>query len=74
MSAQRDGVEGYVIVRLNIDEPGRVQDVLVVDSEPLGTFERSARDAARRFEFLPARVDGRLVPSTIEKRIVFSLK
>ena len=74
VSAQREGVEGYVIVRLSIDATGRVTDVIVVDSEPIGVFERSARDAARSFEFVPARIDGRDAASTIEKKIVFKLQ
>ena len=73
-SAQRDGIEGYVILRLKIDENGRVKNVLVVDSEPIGVFERSARDAARRFEFVPARIGGKAAATTIEKKIVFKLK
>jgi len=74
INAQRDGIEGYVILRLNIDANGRVTNVLVVDSEPFGVFERSARDAARRFEFVPARVGGSAAPTTIEKKIVFKLQ
>ncbi len=73
-AAQRNGIEGYVILRLKIDENGRVKNVLVVDSEPIGVFERSARDAARRFEFVPARIGGKAAPTTIEKKIVFTLK
>ena len=74
ISAQRQGIEGYVILRLNIDANGKVKAVFVVDSEPMGIFERSARDAARRFEFTPARLRGASVPTTIEKKIVFSLQ
>ena len=74
VSAQRDGVEGFVVVRLKIDVNGRVTSVLVVDSEPMGVFERSARDAARRFEFVPARVNGKPASATVEKKIVFSLQ
>ena len=74
MSAQRKGIEGYVTLRLTIDEAGKVQDVLVVDSEPIGVFERSAREAARRFEFEPARVGGTVVSTTLEKKIVFRLQ
>lgn len=73
-AAQRNGIEGYVILRLKIDESGRVKNVLVVDSEPIGVFERSARDAARRFEFVPARIGGKPSATTIEKKIVFKLK
>ena len=74
ISAQRNGIEGYVLLRLNIDENGRVKDVFVVDSDPIGIFERSARDAARRFEFSPKRVGGVPVPTTLEKKILFSLQ
>ena len=74
ISARRKGIEGYVILRINIDASGRVKDVFVVDSEPMGVFERSARDAAKRFEFAPARLRGAFVPTTIEKKIVFSLQ
>lgn len=74
INAQRDGIEGYVILRLNIDANGRVTSVLVVDSEPIGVFERSAREAARRFEFVPARVNGSAASATIEKKIVFNLQ
>ena len=73
-SAQRDGIEGYVIVRLSVNAQGRVEHVIVVDSEPIGVFEGSARDAARQFEFLPARVNGVFVPTAIEKKIVFTLQ
>lgn len=73
-SAQRDGVEGYVTVRLDIDADGRVKNVIVVDSEPLGVFEQSAREAARRFEFVPARVSGKAVKTTVEKTVVFELR
>ncbi len=74
MAAQRDGVEGYVIVRLSIDIHGGVSDVLVVDSEPIGVFERSAREAARRFAFHPAQVNGAPATATLEKKIVFRIK
>ena len=74
VTAQRDGVEGYVIVRLSVDVNGRVSDVVVVDSEPIGVFERSAREAARRFDFHPAQVDGSPASATLEKKIVFRLK
>ena len=73
-AAQRDGIEGYVVVRLSIDAQGKVTNVLIVDSDPMGIFERSARNAARRFEFHPARLDGSAVATTVQKKIVFTLK
>ena len=73
-TALRNKVEGYVVVRLNINSRGEVTEVLVVDSDPLGVFERSAREAAGRFVFHPARVNGAAVATTLEKKIVFTLK
>ncbi|MEE2785906.1 MAG: TonB family protein, partial [Myxococcota bacterium] len=73
-SARRDGIEGYVVVRLSIDSKGRVNHVIVVDAEPMGVFEQSARDAARRFEFEPAEQNGAPTQATLEKKIVFTLR
>ena len=74
ISAQRNGIEGYVLLRLSIDAAGKVVDVMVIDSEPIGVFERSAREAARRFEFSPAKVGGSAVSTTLEKKILFTLQ
>ena len=74
LSAQRNQIEGYVLVRLSIDVQGRVRDVIVVDAEPMGVFEKSARDAARRFTFVPARINGVFTPASVEKKMVFRLK
>ena len=73
-SARRDGIEGFVVLRLQIDVDGHVRRVDVVDSEPIGVFEQSARDAARKFKFEPSRAGGRYVPVTIEKKISFRLQ
>ena len=71
-------VEGYVIVRLTIDETGRVKDVLVVDSEPLGIGLLSGAPVTRLDVLSFFRFQSRwsicTAESTIEKRIVFSLK
>lgn len=74
VAARRDGVEGYVVVRLRVDSQGQVSEVVVVDSEPIGVFERSAREAARRFAFHPAQIDGAPAATTLEKKIVFRLQ
>ena len=74
ISARRQGIEGYVLLRLSIDKSGQVKDAIVVDSEPMGVFEKSARDAAMRFEFTPALVGGVPVSTTIEKKVTFTLQ
>lgn len=72
--AQRRGIEGYVTLRLRIDERGRVTDAVVVKSEPEGTFDKTATATARRYRFTPARANGKPVASTIEQTIRFELK
>ena len=72
--ARRGGIEGYVVVRMRIDALGQVSDVFVLDAEPTGIFERSAREAAKRYAFEPARAGGVAVATTVEQRIVFRLR
>lgn len=72
--ARRDGIEGFVTVRMRVDARGRVKDVVVVRAEPPGVFEDVARDAAKRYRFQPARRGGEPVETTIEQRIVFRIQ
>lgn len=73
-AARRNRTEGFVRVRLRVDPDGRVEDVVVVESEPPGVFDRVALEAARRYRFEPATRNGQAVESTLEQRIVFRLQ
>lgn len=73
-SARRRGIEGEVVLRLRIDERGRVQDVFVVSAEPKGVFEASAVAAARRYVYEPASSRGASIATTLEQRVVFRLQ
>jgi len=72
--ARRRGIEGYVVVRMRVGADGRVTDVVVVDADPPGVFDESARRAANSYLFSPARSGGRSVATTLEQRIVFRLR
>ena len=72
-AAQRSGVEGHVIVRMRIDERGRVVDVAVVEGTPAGVFDDVALQTARTYRFSPARRGGKAVATTVQQRIVFRL-
>lgn len=52
--ARRAGVEGDVIVRILVDENGRVAEVTLVKGAGFG-LDRKALDIARRMRFRPAR-------------------
>lgn len=74
IEARRRGIEGFVVLRMRVDARGRVTDAVVVESEPDGVFDRSARTAALAARFLPARSCGRPVASTLEQRLRFRLR
>ncbi|WP_281300691.1 MULTISPECIES: energy transducer TonB [unclassified Iodidimonas] len=56
--AAERGIEGYVIVELTVTPQGTVEDVLIVEAEPRGYFERSAEQAAYKFKYKPKVVNG----------------
>lgn len=55
--AERQGLEGYVIVQFDVLADGQVANASVVESSNR-VFERSAIQAAQRFRFKPRVVDG----------------
>ncbi|MCA1582415.1 MAG: TonB family protein [Acidobacteria bacterium] len=70
--ARRAGVDGTVVLDVQISERGRVEDVQVLRGLPLGLSE-SAAEAVRHWQYRPAR--GRSGPVAAHKtvRIVFTL-
>lgn len=64
------GLGATVDLRLTIDAEGRVTDVEVLASAG-ADLDRAARDAARRFRFVPALVGGKPTPARIGYRYVF---
>ncbi len=67
-------LEGYVRVRLVIDETGSVDDVEVIESEPRGVFEREAIRAAWRCKFSPKQVDGQAVSQVATMKYEFKME
>lgn len=54
------GIEGSVTVRFSVDATGEVieESILVLDSNPEGTFDRSAINALRKAKYQPRIIDG----------------
>jgi protein TonB len=71
--AQRRGVEGFVTLRLRVDERGRVQDAVVVDSQPPDVFDQAALRTVRSYRFSPARRGDEAVSTTLQQTIRFEL-
>jgi TonB family protein len=72
--ARRLGVEGDVVLRLQVDAQGRVTGVEVVTGvSRTGGIDDAAVAAARSARFRPAVQDGRAVPSTFLLTLPFRL-
>jgi TonB family protein len=70
--ARAAGLEGSVVVKVDVDVEGQVTEAVVVRAAGNG-FDEAARAAALRARFRPALRGGRAVPSRIALRIDFDL-
>lgn len=72
--AREAGLEGYVVVRYDVNAEGRVHNARVVAAEPPEVFNESALQAVSRWRFRPPELDGEAQPvSGLESRLEFSL-
>ena len=53
-----EGVEGFVVLKLDISKLGIPENVEVFRSEPPGIFGQYAIDAAKQWKYLPAEQNG----------------
>ena len=67
-SAKRGRVSGSVVVELTIDQKGKVSFAEVLSGDP--QFADASLDAARKWTFTPATLNGR--PIQVKQRITFS--
>ena len=70
--AQEQGIEGSVVLQLDIDREGNVTNAIV--TEPVGHgFDEAATEAAKKFRFEPARRGETPIPARILYRYDFTL-
>ena len=55
------GIEGWVLLRFDITEEGRVENIEVVNANPRNMFERKARDAVKKWKYAPRMSNGQAV-------------
>lgn len=73
--ARAQGVEGYAVVRYDVDVEGRVRNARVVASAPQGVFDESALQAVSRWKFTPAQRNGQPhAVNNLESRLDFLLR
>jgi len=56
------GIEGWVLLEFTISAAGTVTDVVIVDADPPGIFNRAAKRAVSRWKYKPMILDGNAVP------------
>lgn len=55
------GIEGYCIVEYTVTAAGSIKDVVVIDAEPKGIFDKVSIEAALKFKYKPRVIDGELI-------------
>jgi protein TonB len=71
--ARRRGVEGWVKLKILIDEFGVVREIGVEEGSPPGLFDHSALEAFGQSRYLPARKDGRPVRALVYRKVRYEL-
>jgi protein TonB len=61
MRARQRGIEGWVMVRFNVNKAGAVADPAVVKSHPGTIFDKAALAAVRRWRYNPKIQQGKAV-------------
>jgi protein TonB len=59
--AARDGIEGWVQLRFDINELGNVENVSVINAQPKRIFDREAKKALKKWRYNPKVVDGKAI-------------
>lgn len=74
VSAARDGIEGWVNLSFDIDEIGQVINVKVIEAEPKRIFNKSARQALRKWKYRAKMVDGKaIIQRNLQVMLTFNM-
>ncbi|SDP41495.1 energy transducer TonB [Desulforhopalus singaporensis] len=74
LRARQRGIEGWVKVKLLVDEEGNVTEVSIVEAQPEGVFEKSVRRCVGSWRFQPGTVEGTPVKAQVETTVKFELE
>ncbi|BBB27675.1 energy transducer TonB [Amphritea japonica] len=72
--ARKRGVEGQVMLRVNIGQDGNAQEVLIEQSSGSELLDRAARKAVQQWQFMPAQAGGIAVASYVRIPVDFVLE
>jgi len=74
IDARAHGIEGRSTIAIDIDDEGRVVNVVISDSTPPGVFESAADRLARTLHFRPARRGSRAVAFRYTTTIAWTMR
>ncbi len=60
-AARQRGIEGYCLVEYTVTTLGTTKDIVVVEAEPEGIFNRTSIKAAEKFKYRPRVVNGEAI-------------
>lgn len=69
--AVEQGIDGNVVLLVDVDARGRATNVEVESAQPAGVFEQAAIDAARQWTYAPKIENGKAVPGRVRVPIQF---
>ncbi len=72
-SAKKQGVEGYVVLSILVNDDGSVSQLQVLESHPNGIFDNAAIQGVRLWHFEPAKYKGDTVKVWAKQKIRFDL-
>jgi TonB family protein len=69
--ALQQGIDGHVVLRIDVGADGRPAHVEVASAEPAGVFDQAAVDAAKHWTFEPKRKNGKAFAYQVEVPVKF---
>ena len=72
-SAKKQGLEGYVVLSILVNDDGSVSQLQVLESHPSGVFDNAAIQGVQLWHFEPAKYKGDTVKVWAKQKIRFDL-
>jgi len=72
--ALQQGIEGRVVVRMLVDEQGRVAEAYVAKTSGYSSLDEAAVAAVKKYRFLPALKNGKPIKRWVEQEFLFKIE
>ncbi|MEA2013200.1 MAG: TonB family protein [Verrucomicrobiota bacterium] len=72
--AKHRGIEGFVDIEFIIEANGTTSNIRIIESQPVGVFDKSACNAVKHWRFSTPKKDGKSVKVLARQQIQFSLE